>query len=256
MLAVLASVLFAGFVALGTWQVQRRAWKLDLIERVDQRAHAAPVGLPDRSTWPQVTRDSDEYRRIKTEGTYLHDKEALVQAVTELGPGFWVLTPLRLAQGGTLIVNRGYVPADRRDPASRTAHAPVGPTQVTGLLRISEPKGGFLKTNDPQNDRWYSRDIPAIAASRGLADAAPFFVDADSAAPVAGSAGAQRAWPAGGLTVIRFPNSHLVYALTWYALALMVLAAAWFVARVELRRARKEPTTLRAEGEREDDHFD
>ncbi|PLC06328.1 hypothetical protein CY658_04655 [Variovorax sp. RO1] len=232
-LAVCAVLAFAGFVALGTWQVERRAWKLDLIARVDQRVHAPATDAPAQSEWPTVNAANDEYRHVRLRGTFLHDKEALVQASTRLGAGFWVLTPLRTTDGSVVLVNRGFVPPEARERAARTAPEPQGDTTVAGLLRLTEPKGGFLRTNDPAADRWFSRDVQAIATARGLADVAPYFVDAE-----AGPAPAQAAptWPAGGLTVIAFPNSHLVYALTWYGLALMVLGAAWFVWRDDRRR--------------------
>jgi surfeit locus 1 family protein len=104
---------------------------------------------------------------------------------------------------------------------------------VTGLLRITEPKGGFLRANDPAAERWYSRDVAAIAAARGLADAAPYFIDAD-AAPNPGGL------PVGGLTIVAFPNSHLVYAITWYGLAVMLAGAVLYVVRDE-RRVRSKP---------------
>lgn len=227
-LAVCAALAFAGFFALGTWQVERRAWKLDLIARVDQRVHAPATTAPGRSEWPTVNAASDEYRHVRLAGTFLHDKETLVQASTKLGAGFWVLTPLRTADGSVVLVNRGFVPPEARERSARTAPEPQGETTVAGLLRLTEPKGGFLRKNDPSADRWFSRDVQAIAAARGLNDVAPYFVDAESTATTD-----TPAWPAAGLTVIAFPNSHLVYALTWYGLALMVLIAAWFVRRSE-----------------------
>lgn len=232
-LAVCAVLAFAGFIALGTWQVERRAWKLDLIARVDQRVHAPAATPPGRTEWPTVNAANDEYRHVRLAGTFLHDKETLVQASTKLGAGFWVLTPLRnSADGSVVLVNRGFVPPEAQKRTARTAPEPQGETTVTGLLRLTEPKGGFLRKNDPAGDRWFSRDVQAIAAARGLNDAAPYFVDAEAAqAPATGAD--TPAWPAGGLTVIAFPNSHLVYALTWYGLALMVLIAAWFVRRSE-----------------------
>ncbi|RIX83297.1 SURF1 family protein, partial [Acidovorax cavernicola] len=236
-LAAFAVLAFAGFIALGTWQVERRAWKLDLIARVDQRVHAPATDAPARSEWPTVNAAHDEYTHVRLRGTFLHDKEALVQASTKLGPGFWVLTPLRTADGSIVLVNRGFVPPEARQRTARTASEPQGDTTVTGLLRLTEPHGGFLRKNDPAADRWFSRDVQAIAAARGLADAAPYFVDAEAApTPQAAQATSDTpAWPAGGLTVIAFPNSHLVYALTWYGLALMVLGAAWFVWRHDRR---------------------
>ncbi|MHC2466201.1 surfeit locus 1 family protein [Bradyrhizobium embrapense] len=204
--------------ALGIWQIERRTWKLALIERVEQRMHAAPVAPPPPSSWPAVTAAGDEYRRVTVLGTFLHADETLVQAVTAEGPGFWVLTPLQLADGTTVLVNRGFVPPDRRDPATRRDGEPQGEVRVTGLLRMSEPKGGFLRSNDPVAGRWYSRDVAAIAATHGLSQVAPFFVDAD-ATPNPGGI------PVGGLTIVRFPNNHLIYALTWLALALMLAGA-------------------------------
>ncbi len=216
------------FLALGTWQVQRLFWKLDLIERVESRIHAAPVTAPARAEWPNVAREKDEYRRVTANGLFRHDRTALVQAVTERGAGFWVLTPLVLADGSTLLVNRGFVPADRSSPEARLAsEIAAGPVAVTGLLRMSEPGGAFLRSNDPASERWFSRDVSAIAAARGLEDVAPYFIDAD-ATPNPGGL------PIGGLTVVAFRNSHLVYALTWYALAAMSVFAAWQVHRRRL----------------------
>src|SRR5579872_6570376 len=99
MLAVCAGLVFAGFVALGTWQLKRLQWKLDLIERVDQRVHAPAVAAPGPGRWQQINADADEYRRVRLTGTFLYALTARVQAVTELGSGFWLLTPLRSADG-------------------------------------------------------------------------------------------------------------------------------------------------------------
>ncbi|MRL68026.1 SURF1 family protein [Brevundimonas sp. SPF441] len=216
--------LFVGFLALGGWQVQRLAWKTNLIAQVDARVHAAVVPAPGLTQWAGVTRDKDQYRRVMVRGRFLHDKETLVQAVTDVGGGFWVMTPLVDDRGFTVLINRGFVPAGRRDPAVRADGQVEGPQTVTGLLRITEPKGGFLRANDPAGDRWRSRDVAAIAARRGLTTVAPYFIDAD-ASPNPGG------WPRGGLTVIRFANSHLVYALTWFGMALLTLVGLWLFLR-------------------------
>ena len=223
-LAVVGIALFLGFTALGTWQVQRRAWKLALIERVEQRVHAAPVALPPSPEWPQVSAASHEYLPVTAQGQWLPEKTVLTQALTELGSGFWVMTPLQQADGTQVLVNRGFVPQEQRAKWLATPLPASTPTTATiqGLLRMSEPGGAFLRSNDPANDRWFSRDVAAIAASKGLADVAPYFVDAD-ATPVPGGL------PIGGLTIVRFRNSHLAYALTWYALAMMSTAGAHLV---------------------------
>ena len=219
-------MLFAAFLALGVWQLQRLAWKTELIAQVDARIHAAAAPAPGPAAWPAVNRRADAYRRVVARGTFLHDRETRVQAVTALGGGFWVLTPLRTDQGFVVLINRGFVPPDSRDPVTRPA--PQGEVRVEGLLRISEPGGGFLRANDPEADRWYSRDVAAIAAARSLGQVAPYFIDADAAPGVM--------WPRGGLTVVRFSNSHLVYALTWFAMA--ALTAAGFVLLWRERRRR------------------
>ncbi len=214
-LGLLAAVGVAGLIGLGVWQLERRVWKLALIARVDRRAHAAPAGAPGPADWPQVTRARDEYLHVRVSGRFLNDRETLVRAVTDLGGGFWVLTPLRTDEGFTVLVNRGFVPPERRDPSARAAGELGGETVVTGLLRMSEPAGAFLRANAPADNRWYSRDVAAIAAARHLSSVAPYFLDAD-AEPNPGG------FPAGGLTVIAFPNNHLVYALTWFGLALLL----------------------------------
>lgn len=222
-------MLFVGFVALGVWQVQRLAWKTELIAQVDARVHAAPTPAQGPNRWAGVTREHDQYRRVLLRGVYRHDKETLVQAVTDAGGGFWVMTPLVDARGFTVLVNRGFVPPGRKAPDTRADGQTEGVQTVIGLLRISEPKGGFLRANDAEHDLWRSRDVAAIAAKRDLGQVAPYFVDAD-ATPNPGG------WPLGGQTVIRFPNSHLIYALTWFGMALLTLVGLVLFRR-EWRRA-------------------
>lgn len=207
-LMLIAALPFAGLCGLGVWQIERLAWKRDLIARVDARIHAAPVAAPGRAT------KADEYRRVTATGRFLHDRATLVQASTVRGSGYWVLTPLQRPNGTTLLINRGFVPPDARTRYAR----PAGTVRVTGLLRLTEPGGGFLRSNDPAADRWYSRDVAAIATARTLPATPTYFIDADAAPQ-------PDALPVGGLTVIRFPNNHLVYALTWFSLAAMTAGA-------------------------------
>ena len=226
-LALLALLLVfaAGFAALGDWQLHRRVWKLDLIARVNARVHAPPAPAPGPAGWGSLTKANAEYLHVRAEGVFLNDREATVQALSELGAGYWVLTPMVTRQGFTVLVNRGFVPPERRQAASRPAGQIGGVTTVTGLLRISEPGGGFLQRNDPAHDAWVSRDVAGIAAVRHLTRVAPYFIDA--------AAVGRPDAPVGGLTVIAFPNSHLIYALTWFTLALMCTGAViWLIARL------------------------
>jgi surfeit locus 1 family protein len=230
--SLLLAAAFAGFVALGAWQVQRLHWKRALIERVESRLAADPVDAPGRAQWSAVDAERDAYRRVQLRGTWLGGPDTRVQAVTGLGPGWWVMSPLRTAAGDTVLVNRGFVPAGVEVPPPPAGEA----AQVTGLLRIDEPGGGFLRENDPAADRWHSRDLQAIARARALGDVAPYFVDAAHAA-------APDAWPRGGLTVVKFRDSHLSYALTWFGLAGLVLVGAALLYRHERRLRHHGPDT-------------
>lgn len=202
----------AGFVALGVWQGHRLAWKEALIALVARNANAAPVAAPGPAQWPALT-PQDEYRRVRLRGRFDFGRELLVAATTELGSGYWVLTPLRTEQGVWVLVNRGFVPPELR------VRVPTGEPEadLVGLLRRTEPDGRLLQRNDPAAGRWYSRDLAAIAAAQGLRGAvAPYFVDAQG--PAAG-------WPRAGLTVMRFRNDHSWYMFTWFALAALTAAA-------------------------------
>jgi len=232
-LLVVGIALLVGFLALGTWQIQRRIWKLALIERVDQRVHMAPIPLPPPPQWGDVNPADHEYQPVTFGGRWLGNKTVLTQAVTELGAGFWVITPVQQDDGTQVLVNRGFVPQEQRRQWLAAPMPTDLPIKVQGLLRMSEPDGGFLRTNDPMQQRWYSRDVKAISGALELSRAAPFFVDAGLPDTSGGSA--PPAWPRPGMTVVRFHNSHLVYALTWYGLALMVAGAGWYVARYERR---------------------
>jgi surfeit locus 1 family protein len=215
-----------GFASLGTWQVKRLHWKVALIERVDARVHAPAEPAPDAAEWPSITREGDEYRHVTLHGTFLNDDEVQVYTPSDFGPAYWVLTPLLRDDGTTVLINRGVVPEELRDPATRKA--PTGEQTVTGLLRISEDKGWlFSQDNRPEDGAWYRRDVAEIAAAKGLTTA-PYFVDQEKTE--------SDSWPRGGQTVIKFRNAHLSYALTWFALALMVLAGYALFLRQELRR--------------------
>ncbi len=244
-LAICAALAFAGFAALGTWQLYRLQWKLALIERVEQRVHAAPVAAPGPARWSGISAETDEYRHVRVTGRFLHGLATRVQAATELGSGYWLITPLRTEDAHIVLVNRGFIPLGTAGRAGTEAgNADSAPVTVTGLLRISEPGGAFLRKNDPAANRWYSRDVQAIAAAHGLRDVAPYFIDAEASGEPAGGASADASpdRPVAGLTVVSFHNNHLVYALTWYALALMVLGAVLWTVREE-RRMRRRPGT-------------
>ena len=220
-IVLIGLLMVLGFAGLGVWQVERLAWKNALVKAVETRSTGSPLDL-DQADWAGIDAEAMQYQRVSVTGRF-RPEVALAQAVTVAGSGFWVMAPLHLSDGRQLLVNRGFVAQDRRDAL---ASPPDGAVTVTGLLRATEPDGGFLRSNDPQNGRWYSRDTLVIGQSMNIDDLPPFFVDADDT-------------PGddvlGGLTVLSFSNNHLVYALTWFALAAFVLGALVFVVRDRAR---------------------
>ncbi|QND55214.1 SURF1 family protein (plasmid) [Phyllobacterium sp. 628] len=224
-LALFCVIILTG---LGIWQIERRTWKLELIDHVQQRIHAAAVSAPEPAMWADISAD-DAYRHVRVEGHFLDNRDTLVKAVTNRGDGFWVIAPLQTAEGFIVLVNRGFVPSETVRNGWKPDAQAGAMTSLTGLLRLTEPGGAFLRSNDPVADRWYSRDVGAIAAARNIAQVAPYFIDADANANT-------DKLPIGGLTIIAFPNNHLVYALTWFAMAILLAGASVFVLRSEWRR--------------------
>ena len=233
-----AAILCAGFVLLGNWQLRRLSWKLKLIHDVSTRVHAPPQPAPGPASWPDIRAGHLQYLHVRLTGRFLAQPPALVHGTSPEGYGYWVMAPFQTASGFTVLVNRGYAPASWGDPsASGKLAPPANVHSLTGLLRFTEPKGGFLRPNRPSAGQWYSRDAAAIGQAQSLpaGQLAPYFVDEDA------SPGSAR-WPAGGLTKIQFRNAHLGYAITWYGMALAVLVGAG----VGLYRSRKRKTPREA----------
>ncbi len=239
---VVCAVGVAILCGLGTWQMKRLAWKEGLIAMVGARIEEPAEPLPPEADWPSLTYANDEYRKVVLTGRFDHAHEVSVFTSLEddrfpvRGPGYWILTPLSLADGSTVIVNRGFVPDERRDPKTRPEGQVGGEVTVTGLIRMSEPGNLFTPEPDPDRGDWYVRDPAAIAAAFGLGRVAPFFVDAD-AAPNPGGL------PLGGTTRIRFRNDHLGYAITWYGLAaaLAGVYAVWAYGQLRRRTLAEKP---------------
>ena len=238
--AILAA--FALLVGLGVWQVERLGWKENLIAAVSARIHRPPVPLPAAAQWPSLDLDAWQYRPVTVRGHFRNDDEAHVFITLTRprgavgGEGYWVLTPLVLDGGGTVIVNRGFVPLAKADPATRPASLPEGEVTVHGLVRLPQGSNMFTPAAQPQRHLFYARDPEAIAAAYHLGPVAPFTIDAD-ASPNPGGL------PQGGETRVSFPNNHLQYAFTWFGLAAILAAftAAWAWRRVKLGRALAMP---------------
>ena len=228
----LGLLLFAILIGLGTWQVQRLHWKEGLLQTIDQRTHSAPLPLGELESQFASTGDVD-YTPVTVTGTFLHQGERHFYATWEGDAGFNVYTPLRLDDGRFVLVNRGFVPYDLKDPVKRPKGETAGKVTVTGLARNPLPgkPSMMLPDNDVAKNIFYWKDRDAMAASAGLpagAGLVPFFIDADKSPNPGGL-------PVGGVTIIDLPNSHLQYAVTWYGLA----AALAGVLILRLRRPAK-----------------
>jgi surfeit locus 1 family protein len=217
----LASLIaLAILLGLGTWQLERKAWKEDLIARILQQSRAEPVAPPAPGAWNEAR---DEFRHVRVSGRFLNDRETLVHGLAagetpgRALQGYYVLTPFARVEGGTVLVNRGFVPTELKAQADRRDGLVEGPTVVTGILRASEERGMFVPEPDPARGEWFNRDVPGIATARSLTDVAPYLIEADA---VPG----QTTWPRGGQLRVDLPNNHLQYAFTWFGLAVCLVA--------------------------------
>ncbi|MFZ3358066.1 MAG: SURF1 family protein [Xanthobacteraceae bacterium] len=217
-----ALLAFSFLIGLGVWQIQRKAWKEGLIASLTTRLAVPAEALPAAKAWPQLDQASDEYRRVTFKAVFDYSREALVFASATAfrpdvsGPGYWVFTPARLAGGGVVMVNRGFVPDGRQDPASRPDGQVSGTLDIVGAMRWPDTRHWFTPNDDPAHNLWFARHPAAIAAAKGLGQVAPFYVEQESPAPPGGL-------PQPGQLVVSLPDNHLQYAITWFGLAAVLV---------------------------------
>jgi surfeit locus 1 family protein len=225
----------AVLVGLGTWQIERKAWKEALIATLTERLALPPAPLPPPSGWSAMTPARDEFRRVTFVATFLHDREAHVYAAGSAlrsdvsGVGYWVFTPARLADGSLVMVDRGFVPQDRRDPKSRPQGEVAGAVTIVGALRWPEEAGWFTPDPETAGNLWFRRDPAGMARAKKLAAVAPFYVAQEGPIPPGGL-------PKPGPLTVNLTNHHLQYALTWYGLA-VVLIVVFMSVVISRRRA-------------------
>jgi surfeit locus 1 family protein len=201
-------------LALGSWQIERLFWKRELIAERQAAVTAAPVGVPSSLTEARGM----EFRHVVDEGVFLNNEEIFLGATSEAGRnGYQVLTPLQEKGGRIVFVNRGFIPAELKDPSKRSEGQIAGTVRVQGLLRLPTGKPAwFLPDNRPDLNYWLWVDLSAIAAADKLENVAPFYIDADSTPNPGG-------WPKGGVTRLELRNDHLQYAITWFSLAVALI---------------------------------
>jgi len=225
---------------LGQWQMQRLGEKEALIAAVDARLDAEPVPVPPAGEWNGLDMDAWNFQPVSLAGTYRYTQTLTV--FTSLadargpysGPGYWVVTPFELAAGGTVFVNRGFIPEQYQEAAVMGDLHGDDPGIVTiiGLFRPGEEPGFMVPEPNMSARIEWVRNPERMAAmvDPALAPVAPFYVDL--------LAGAPGDLPQGGETVVSFPNNHFGYALTWYGFAIVavVMLGFWL-----WRQTRPEP---------------
>jgi surfeit locus 1 family protein len=207
---VFAIPALAILIGLGTWQLQRLEWKTALLDRIDSRLASEPVSLPDTIDNP----DAWDYRPVTVTGRFDHDGEMRLMARTLDGAvGVHLVTPLIRSEGAEpVLVNRGWAPEDQLGAVAR----PEGAVALDGVAQTPHGRGWMQPDNDPARNQWYWTDPTAMAASAGLQDVAPVIVYAADSDP--------DRLPVGNQIRIDIPNNHFDYALTWYGLAIVLVA--------------------------------
>jgi surfeit locus 1 family protein len=237
-----ATVVFIVLIGLGVWQIQRKAWKEALIADLTERVAAPPQALPVPRDWSALDAAKDEYRRVRFTAQFDNGNEALVFAsasgfrpdVADAGPGYWVFTPARLADGGVVMVNRGFVPDARRNPQTRLEGQVSGPVTLVGAMRWPDTRHWFTPGDDSAHNLWFMRDPAPIAAAKGLGSVAPFYVEQETPAPPGGL-------PQPGKLIVSLPDNHLQYALTWFGLAAVLAGTFIAWALTSGRAGTREP---------------
>lgn len=230
--SIATAVGLAILLSLGTWQLQRMTWKEHLIATLDARIDQAPQPLPSRTAWAALREADSEYARVTFTATFLSGEAFVYTAGSSLRPdvtsqGFWVFARARLADGAVVLVNRGFVPTDRKDAASRAQGTLTGPVEVVGYMRWPESRGMFAPADDMKANVFFARDPKAMASVNGWTVDAPFYIDQQLPVPPGGL-------PKPGPIDVKLPNNHWQYAITWYGLALALIGVygVWLAGRL------------------------
>jgi surfeit locus 1 family protein len=201
-------------LGLGTWQAQRLVWKTEILDRIAAAEAGPALPLPAA---PQP------FTKVEAAGRFDHGREALVGLEMRGATlGSRLVTPLLREGAPAILVDRGWVPLERRQAVDHPEH----PVRVTGWVRPAERAGIFAATDDTAGRRFYTFDPAAIGAALGLPQVAPFGLVA---------LGEGRGLPEPDRRLPRPSNNHLGYAITWYGLAAALAGVFLVWARRRLR---------------------
>jgi surfeit locus 1 family protein len=201
-------------LALSVWQVNRYVWKVNLVDQINSQLAADPVPLPAGAIIPEDW----QYRRVSVTGTFDHENELHLFSHADKGrKGFQIITPIRRSvERDVVLVNRGWVPESRRDPATRMAGLLEGEITVNGIVRKPWGKSwSFMPASNAETNIWLYGELAAMSDKIGT-KVAPVFVEV-GASEIPGG------FPIGGQTRVTIPNNHIQYAFTWLGLALAMI---------------------------------
>ncbi|MEM9062707.1 MAG: SURF1 family protein [Pseudomonadota bacterium] len=218
-------------ILLGTWQLQRLAWKEGLIAEIEARIAADPVVVPDK---PDP--EGDDLLRVTARGTLGTQEIHALHSVKQYGGGYRIITPMRLKvdQAGNerlILVDLGFIPETEKDRIPRDGSVRWQERrpddEVTGLLHWPEEVDRFTPDPDLGRNIWFARDVARMAEAMGTA---PILLIAESHPDDS----VILPQPPG----VGLPNRHLEYALTWFGLAIVwaVMSIIWL--RSEVKKAR------------------
>jgi surfeit locus 1 family protein len=233
--AVVAALAFSLLLGLGFWQMRRLAWKEALIARIETRANKPVVELPPHKLWPTLSSNDYDFEHVRLSGNFDLAREALIFSPPprDMGvePGYLVLTPFVVDNGGVVLVNRGFIPQSYARSDARK-HSPQGHVTVTGLMRAPQPRNLFTPDDDPERGLWFTSDPAKIAKSLSLSEAAPFTVTLD---PQGAPDRLSHGLPQPFASEPNLANNHFSYALTWFALAAALAVTFLFYAHGALK---------------------
>jgi surfeit locus 1 family protein len=227
---VIALVMMAMLIGLGTWQLHRRVWKTELLATIAGRINAAPVPMPATIANPA----NWTFRTVHLTGHFASDKALWLYGRTYDGKaGIHLLVPLIRPQGDPILIDRGFVPFDHASELAAFAPADED-VEIDGVVRMPEAGGLFLPSNQPDRNIWYTVQMAQMSKETAL-PLMPIYV----AAKPNGATG----WPAatGGTEGAGIRNEHLNYAIFWYS-----MAAALALIYVMSSRTAKRPMSDRS----------
>jgi len=188
-------------LSLGSWQLYRLNWKLDLISEIENSLKIKPVKLSKSN--------NKNYLRIKTAGTVDFDKQIYLYNLNNSGkPGFEVINPILIGNENYLI-NRGWIPFDKKDKAEINL---INTNRIIGTLKKQSKANSFKPENDIEKNYWFTLDRDDIFSYTGKKFSKYIiYINGDYKTPEP------------KVITANISNNHKKYAITWFSMAISIL---------------------------------